>query len=89
MTSKRVYITLPENLITRAEDYNSDHPQNPVSYSGLCRKALEEFLKLNKYFEEKTPDRVWTDCKHGRWLSPCPICAEENKMLTTVTTPDS
>lgn len=25
-------------------------------------------------------ERVWVDCKHGRWLSPCPICAEEKKI---------
>lgn len=21
--------------------------------------------------------RVWEDCKHGRWLSPCPLCQKE------------
>lgn len=27
--------------------------------------------------EEYGKKRVWTDCKHGRWLSPCPICKNE------------
>lgn len=25
-------------------------------------------------------ERVWIDCKHGRWLSPCPVCVEEKKI---------
>lgn len=29
--------------------------------------------------EEYGKKRVWVDCKHGRWLSPCPVCAEEKK----------
>lgn len=30
--------------------------------------------------EDKNTERVWVDCKHGRWLSPCPICAEEKRI---------
>ena len=39
-------------------------------------KALEIANELlNKYV--KPEERVWQECKHGLWLSPCPICAKE------------
>lgn len=45
MPSKRVYITLPEDLIEKVEKHNAEHPEKPLSYSGACKKALEEALK--------------------------------------------
>ena len=45
MASKRVYITLPEDLIEKVEAHNAKHPEKPISYSGTCKKALEEVLK--------------------------------------------
>lgn len=45
MASKRVYITLPEDLIEKVEKHNEEHPEKPISYSGTCKKALEEVLK--------------------------------------------
>ncbi len=42
MVAKRIYITLPSDLYDRVEEYNKNHPDKPISYSGTCRKALEE-----------------------------------------------
>jgi len=42
MVTKRIYITLPADLYDRVEKYNKNHPDKPISYSGTCRKALEE-----------------------------------------------
>jgi len=45
MTNKRVFITLPAELIEKVEAYNLKHSENPISYSGVCRKGLEGFMK--------------------------------------------
>lgn len=76
------------------------HPEKLSSHAALGneKETFEAFKDYVRFvisianrrldiFEEKTLDRVWTDCKHGRWLSPCPICTEENKMLERITTP--
>lgn len=41
MVAKRIYITLPAELVIKVEKYNQNHPDKPISYSGTCRKALE------------------------------------------------
>jgi hypothetical protein len=46
MASKRVFITLPTELVVRVKEYNLTHPETPISYSGICRKGLEDFMKL-------------------------------------------
>ncbi len=49
-------------------------------YKSIADAARRKINELEKEREEYAKERVWEDCKHGRWLSPCPICAEEKKI---------
>jgi hypothetical protein len=51
MVSKRVFITLPTELIEKANKYNFKHPETHISYSAIAKKGLEEFLRT------ATPDQ--------------------------------
>lgn len=46
-------------------------------FRGTQRRMIEMTNNESKMMEG---ERVFVDCKHGRWLSPCPICADEKKI---------
>lgn len=50
MVAKRIYITLPADLYARVMRHNQKHPEKPISFSGACKKAIEELLET--YEEE-------------------------------------
>jgi len=45
MVAKRIYITLPDDLYVRVMKHNKKHPEKPISFSGACKKAIEEVLE--------------------------------------------
>ena len=39
-------INLPDDFVNRVHVYNSKHPDQPISVSGVCKQALE--IKLQE-----------------------------------------
>lgn len=58
---------------------------NGKEYAGYLLRTVKS---PEQEREEYGMKRVWEKCKHGMWLSPCPVCIEQRTKKSEIKSPE-